>query len=95
MKTYLRNTMGQDRLNSVALINIERCYANRQGRSEGGKGAQFPVRRVTMGAPNHCGGRMAAGASNNPNNVTSTFFSIIHFLPKDLSFERGGAKLVS
>jgi len=29
MKTYLRNTMGQDRLNSVALINIERCYANK------------------------------------------------------------------
>jgi len=29
MKTYLRNTTGQDRLYSVALINIERCYANK------------------------------------------------------------------
>jgi len=29
MKTYLRNTMGQDRLNSVALINIERCHINK------------------------------------------------------------------
>jgi len=28
MKTYLRNSM-QDRLNSVALINTERCYANK------------------------------------------------------------------
>jgi len=29
MKTYLRNNMGQDRLNSVSPINIERCYANK------------------------------------------------------------------
>jgi len=29
MKTYLRNTKGQDRLNGVALINNERCYANK------------------------------------------------------------------
>jgi len=30
----------------------------RQGRNErGARGAQFPERRITMGAPNHCGGR--------------------------------------
>ena len=28
-----------------------------QGRNERGKGVQFPGRRITMGLPNHCGGR--------------------------------------
>ena len=28
LKTYLRSTMGQKRLNSTALINVERAYAN-------------------------------------------------------------------
>lgn len=28
MKTYLRSTMGQERLNSIAVINIERAYSN-------------------------------------------------------------------
>ena len=28
VKTYLRSTMGQQRLNSIALINIEQAYAN-------------------------------------------------------------------
>jgi hypothetical protein len=28
LKTYLRSTMGQKRLNSIALINVERAYAN-------------------------------------------------------------------
>jgi len=68
-----------------------------QGRNDGGaRGAQFLGRRVTMGAPNHC---MAAewmrGAPKSPKNVTSTFFNTVHLLPKDLSFEHGGAKLAS
>ena len=29
MKTYLRNRIGQERLNSIALLNIERIYANK------------------------------------------------------------------
>ncbi|CAB4031517.1 zinc finger MYM-type 1-like, partial [Paramuricea clavata] len=29
VKTYLRSTMGEERLNSIAVINIERAYANR------------------------------------------------------------------
>ena len=29
MKTYLRSTMGQEKLQSVALLNIERIYANK------------------------------------------------------------------
>jgi hypothetical protein len=28
LKTYLRNTMSQTRVNSIALINMERAYAN-------------------------------------------------------------------
>ena len=28
LKTYLRSTMGQKRLNNIALINVERAYAN-------------------------------------------------------------------
>ena len=51
-------------------------------------------------APNHyegaesCGGRrMTAGAPKSPNNVTSTFFNIVHLLPKVLRFEHWGAAL--
>jgi hypothetical protein len=29
VKTYLRSTMGEERLNSIAVINIERAYVNR------------------------------------------------------------------
>jgi hypothetical protein len=29
VKTYLRSTMGKERFNSIAVINIERAYANR------------------------------------------------------------------
>ena len=29
IKTFLRSTMGQDRLSSIAVINIERKYANK------------------------------------------------------------------
>jgi len=47
------------------------------------RGAQFPGRRITVGAP------------KSPNNVTSTFFNTVHLLLKDLRFEHGGAKLAS
>jgi len=46
------------------------------------KGAQFPGRRITMGAP------------KSPNNVTDTFFSTVHLLPKDLRFEHGAPNLL-
>jgi len=36
---------------------------------------------------------MTEGVPKSPNNVTSTFFNTVHVLPKDLSFEHGGAKL--
>jgi len=42
-----------------------------------------------MGAPNHCRG------AEKSNNATRTFFSTIHLLPKDLSFEHGSVKLAS
>jgi len=40
-------------------------------------------------APKHC------GEPKSHNNVTSSFFKIVHLLPKDLRFEHGGAKHVS
>ena len=42
-----------------------------------------------LGATNHCRER------KSPNNITSTFFSAAHLLPKDIRFEHGRAKLVS
>ena len=45
-----------------------------------------------MEAPNHCGGaEWPRGAPESPSNVTSTFFTTEHLLPKHLSFEHGGA----
>jgi len=47
-------------------------------------------------APDHYGGaKCLPGATKNPNNFTSTFFSTVHLLPKDLRFEHTGAKLAS
>jgi len=40
-------------------------------------------------------GAESLGASKSPNNVASTFFSTVHLLRKDLSFETGGAELLS
>jgi len=40
-------------------------------------------------APNHC------GDAESPNNVTSAFIHRKHLLPKDLSFENGGANIAS
>jgi len=67
-----------------------------EGVTRGARGAQFPGRRITMGAPNYCGRRrMTARSPKSPNIVTSTFFNTVHLLPKDLRFEHGGAKLAS
>jgi len=35
------------------------------------------------------------GPPKIPNNFTITFFNTVNFLPKDLTFEHGGAKLAS
>ena len=32
---------------------------------------------------------MIAGTPKNPNNVTRTFFNVIHLLPEDLRFVNG------
>jgi len=64
--------------------------------SRGARGALFPGRRITIGAPNHCGGaEWLREAPKSPNNVASTFFNTVHLLPKDLRFEYGDAKLAS
>jgi len=39
------------------------------------------------------GGKMPR-TPKSPNNVTSTFFSAVHLLPKDFRFEPRGAKLI-
>ena len=41
------------------------------------------------------GRRISAGGAENPNSTTSTFFNTVNFLPKDLRFEHGGAKVAS
>jgi len=46
----------------------------------------------------YCGGlekSTSKSVPKSPNNVTSNFFNTVHLLPKDLSFEHGGAKLAS
>jgi len=55
-----------------------------KGRNEGwARVAQFPGRRIIMGAPNHCGWReMTAGDEKSPNNVTSTFFNTVQCFRK-------------
>jgi len=66
------------------------------GVTRGVKGAHFPGRRVTMWRQITVGGaEWLRGAPKSPNDVTSTFFNTVHLLPKDLSFEHGGAKLAS
>ena len=54
-----------------------------RGVTRGARGAQFPGRRMTAGAP------------ESPNNFASTFFNAVHLLPKGLRFEHGGAKRTS
>jgi len=75
--------------------NVAWCPHNK-GVTTGVQGSQFPGRRVTMGAPNHCGPpNGCGGAPKSPNNVTSTFFNTVHLLPKGLRFEHGSAKVAS
>jgi len=63
-------------------IEVKLILVSDQECNVGSKGAQFPVHRITMGAP------------KNPSNVTSTFFNTVHLLPKDLKFEHGASNLL-
>ena len=80
---------------SFAIGNLIGPYV--RGRNDGrARWAQIPGRQITLGAPNYCSGaEWLLGALKSPNNVTSTFFSAVHLLPKDLRFEHEGAKLAS
>jgi len=69
-------------LNAHTCLNLYESMTSIQGRTEGQR--TMPWRRITGG-----------GAPKSSNNVVSTFFNIIHLLPKDLRFEHGDAKLVS
>ena len=58
-----------------------------QGRNEG--------EHNSLGPKSLWGLRMTAGVQASPNNVTSTFFNTVNLLPKEIRFERRGAKLAS
>jgi len=58
-------------------------------------GARFPGCRVTMGAPNHCGGaEWLRRVPKSPNNLTSTSFIKVPLLRKNLSFNMGAPNLL-
>jgi len=59
------------------IIYVFVCSTYCQGRNEGGRGAQFLGRRITMGAPNDCRGRRKVPT------MSQVLFSI-QLLPKDL-----------
>ena len=41
LKTYLRSTMGQQRVSNIALINIEKPYANSVVNNNMGRGVKY------------------------------------------------------
>jgi len=87
MRTIYRWTMAEAFQSVKPLAALLRLG---QGRNEGGKEAQLPGRWITAGAPNDCGGRRKV-----PTISQAFFFNTVQFLPKDLEFEHGGAKLAS
>jgi len=80
--------------NAVSILGF--WIYDTQGRNEGrARGAQFPGRRITMGAPNHHEGRqMTAAPPKSSNNGASTFFNTVTFLTTS-TFEHRSAKLAS
>jgi len=66
-------------------LHATECSMHRdQGRNDGGaKGAQFPGRRITMGAPNQCGERRKV------LKTSQVLSSTAHLLPKDFRLEHG------
>jgi len=61
----------------------------KQGRNEGGQGGTISRAPSHYGAPNGCGGRQKVPS------MSQIFFDTVDLLPKQLSFEHGGAKLAS
>jgi len=59
--------------------------AQHLGGGRGGKGAQFPERRITMGMSDHCGG------AEKFQQCYKYSFNTVNLLPKKLRFEYGGA----
>ena len=69
----------------MSQANLKNAHKLVAGAQRGEQGGAIPQ------APNHYGGaKRLRGAQKSSNNVTSTFFNIVHLLPKDLSFEHGG-----
>jgi len=66
------------------IVAGQKMFPHTQGRNDGGaRGEQYPGAESLRGAP------------KSPNNVISTFFNTVNFIPKDLRFKYGGAKLAS
>jgi len=59
-----------------------------QGRNERGQWGHNSLRAESL-----WGDKLLQEAPKSPNNVTSTFFNTANLLLKELSFDRGGAKL--
>jgi len=80
----------QKHLENTKLCGRGGTHDRSRGVKTGGKVAQFPGRRITAG-----GAKPQLGAPKSLTNFTSTFFDTVNFLPNDLRFEHGGAKLAS
>ena len=86
-------TLGQMRKIGTHSI-IYRFDAALQFMNASCRGVMREERGTVPRSSNHHGGpKSLRGAPRKNNNVTSTFFSTVHLLPKDLRFERGGDKL--
>ena len=80
------------RWNEVSAHNLRpRSRQSNTHRSitRGNKAGTIPLVRITMGAPNHCG-----GAPKGPKNITGTFFNTVQLLSKYLRFDHGGPNVL-
>jgi len=68
------------------------CIVSRnQGRNEGGQGVQYPGNRITMGAPNHCGGRrMTVRGADKSQQCRKYFFQYNTFTSERPQFRTWG-----
>jgi len=78
-------------------VSIPKTYTHVLSTSDrsvtrGARGRNSPSAESLWGRETTAGG---TESPKSPNSVTSTLFNTVHLLPKDLTFEHGGAKLAS
>jgi len=78
------------KLTTGLFLTVKLQWGLHRGLTTGGQGGHN-----SPGAGSLWGRQMSAGSPKSLNNFTGTFFNTVPFLPKDLRFELGGAKLVS